>query len=123
MSQYIGAIDQGTTSTRFIIFDKQGSIAYAGALVQWIRDNLGLIKNASDIEDLAKGVKDNADVYCVPAFSGLSVGFWTDLNDLKKNWAVQSTFPPQKDKVWRENLYSGWQKAVKRTLNWTTDHN
>lgn len=197
----------------------EGSIAYAGALVQWIRDNLGLIKKASDIEDLAKSVEDNGDVYCVPAFSGLfaphwrsdargiiagltqfankghiaraviestafqtkdivdaikndfketvdlkhlkvdggmvanqllmqfqadilnvkvivpkivettalgaayaaglAVGFWSDLNDLKKNWEIQSTFAPTKDKAWRENLYSGWQKAVKRTFNWT----
>ncbi len=199
----------------------EGSIAYAGALVQWIRDNLGLIHTASEIEDLANSVEDNGDVYCVPAFSGLfaphwrsdargiiagltqfankghiaraviestafqtkdivdaikndfketmdlkhlkvdggmvknkllmqfqadilnvevivpkvvettalgaayaaglAVGFWSDLNDLKKNWAIQSTFSPTKDKAWRENLYSGWKKAVKRTLNWTTE--
>jgi len=196
----------------------EGSIAYAGALVQWVRDNLGLIKKASDIEALAKTVEDNGDVYCVPAFSGLfapywrsdargviagltrfankghlaravieatafqtkdivdavkkefkgkldlkslkvdggmvenevlmqfqadilnvavirprisettalgaayaaglAVGFWSGLDDLKKNWAVHSTYLPQKDAAWREMLSAGWEKAVQRTLNW-----
>lgn len=54
----------------------EGSIAYAGALVQWIRDNLGLIEKASDIETLAGTVEDNGDVYCVPAFSGLFAPYW-----------------------------------------------
>ncbi|OGR26534.1 MAG: glycerol kinase [Desulfobacterales bacterium RIFOXYA12_FULL_46_15] len=196
----------------------EGSIAYAGALVQWVRDNLGLIKKSSDIEALAKTVTDNGDVYCVPAFSGLfapwwrsdargviagltrfankghlaravleatafqtkdivdavkkefkgrldlkslkvdggmvenellmqfqadilntavirprvsettalgaayaaglAVGFWSDLKDLKKNWAVHSTYVPEKDAEWRETLSAGWEKAVQRTLNW-----
>ncbi len=63
----------GTQSACYAL---EGSIAYAGALVQWVRDNLGLIKNASDIEALAKTVKDNGDVYCVPAFSGLFAPYW-----------------------------------------------
>ncbi len=196
----------------------EGSIAYAGALVQWMRDNLGLIKKASDIETLAKTVEDNGDVYCVPAFSGLfapywrsdargviagltrfankghlaravmeatafqtkdivdavkkefqgglvlkslkvdggmvdnellmqfqadilntavirpkisettalgaayaaglAVGFWSGLDELKKNWAIHSIHEPKKDAAWRERLSSGWQKAVQRTLNW-----
>jgi len=200
----------------------EGSIAYAGALVQWIRDNLGLVKKASEIEDLARTVEDNGDVYCVPAFSGLfapywrsdargviagltqfankghlaraviestafqtkdivdavkkdfkdtidlkrlkvdggmvanqllmqfqadilnveviqpkvaettalgaayaaglAVGFWSGQKDLKKNWAIHSKFLPSKDEAWRKKIYSGWKKAVKRTLNWTTDH-
>jgi glycerol kinase len=54
----------------------EGSIAYAGALVQWIRDNLGLIQEASEIELLAETVEDNGDVYCVPAFSGLFAPYW-----------------------------------------------
>ena len=199
----------------------EGSIAYAGALVQWIRDNLGLIKKASDIEDLAKTVEDNGDVYFVPAFSGLfapywrsdargiiagltqfankghisraviessafqtkdivnaiqkdiknnislkhlkvdggmvsnrllmqfqadilnvevivpkvveitalgaayvaglAVGFWGDLDDLKKHWTVHETFLPAKDKAWREKLYLGWIKAVQRTFDWTKE--
>lgn len=54
----------------------EGSIAYAGALVQWLRDNLGLIKTASEIEPLAASVPDNGDVYFVPAFSGLFAPHW-----------------------------------------------
>lgn len=196
----------------------EGSIAYAGALVQWMRDNLGLIQKASDIEALAETVADNGDVYCVPAFSGLfaphwradargviagltqfagkghlaravleatafqtrdiveavkkefqgrldfkslkvdggmvenrllmqfqadilnvtvirpkisettalgaayaaglAVGVWSGLEELKRNWAVHSTYLPQKDGAWREKRSAGWEKAVQRTLNW-----
>ncbi len=196
----------------------EGSIAYAGALVQWIRDNLGLIKNAPEIETLAKTVEDNGDVYCVPAFSGLyaphwrsdargiiagltqfatkghiaraviestayqtkdiidaiqkdltnsfqlkhlkvdggmvanqllmqfqsdildtnvirpkilettalgaayaaglAVGYWLSTDDLKKNWAIHSTYEPQKDEAWRAKQFKGWQKAVQRTFDW-----
>lgn len=196
----------------------EGSIAYAGALVQWIRDNLGLIKSAHQIETLAKTVKDNGDVYCVPAFSGLyaphwrsdargviagltqfatkghiaraviestayqtkdivdaiqkdltgsfklrhlkvdggmvantllmqfqsdilnrkviqpkvlettalgaayiaglAVGYWSNKDDLKKNWAIHTTYESQQDELWRVNHFKGWQKAVQRTFNW-----
>ncbi len=54
----------------------EGSIAIAGALVQWLRDNLGLIEKSSDIEMLARTVKDNGGVYIVPAFSGLFAPYW-----------------------------------------------
>ena len=54
----------------------EGSIAIAGALVQWLRDNLGIIKESSEIEALAKSVPDNGDVYFVPAFSGLFAPRW-----------------------------------------------
>ena len=54
----------------------EGSIAVTGALVQWLRDNLGLIKSSADIEALAASVADNGDVYIVPAFSGLYAPWW-----------------------------------------------
>ncbi len=54
----------------------EGSIAIAGALVQWLRDNLGIIKHSPDIEALAASVPDNGDVYFVPAFSGLYAPYW-----------------------------------------------
>jgi glycerol kinase len=54
----------------------EGSIAVTGALVQWLRDNLGLIQKSSEIEALARAVKDNGDVYFVPAFSGLYAPYW-----------------------------------------------
>jgi glycerol kinase len=54
----------------------EGSIAIAGALVQWLRDNLKLIESSADIETLAQTVEDNGDVYFVPAFSGLFAPYW-----------------------------------------------
>ena len=54
----------------------EGSIAITGALVQWIRDNLGLIQTSSEIETLARTVEDNGGVYFVPAFSGLYAPYW-----------------------------------------------
>jgi glycerol kinase len=56
----------------------EGSIAIAGALVQWLRDNLGLIAASGDIEPLARSVPDNGDVYLVPAFSGLYAPYWRE---------------------------------------------
>ena len=54
----------------------EGSIAITGALVQWLRDNLGLIGASSEIETLARSVEDNGGVYFVPAFSGLYAPYW-----------------------------------------------
>jgi len=58
------------------IYALEGSIAVTGSLVQWIRDNLGIIKEAAEIEDLAKTVDDNGGAYFVPAFSGLFAPHW-----------------------------------------------
>ncbi|MBW1680809.1 MAG: glycerol kinase GlpK [Deltaproteobacteria bacterium] len=58
------------------VYSLEGSVAVAGALVQWLRDNLGLISTASEVEDLARSVKDNGGVYIVPAFSGLFAPYW-----------------------------------------------
>jgi glycerol kinase len=54
----------------------EGSIAVAGALVQWLSDNLGLIETSAEIEKLARSVEDNGGVYFVPAFSGLYAPHW-----------------------------------------------
>ena len=54
----------------------EGSVAIAGALVQWLRDNLGIIEKSPDIEALARTVNDNGGVYFVPAFSGLYAPHW-----------------------------------------------
>jgi glycerol kinase len=56
----------------------EGSVAIAGALVQWLRDNLGLVATSADIEALAASVGDNGDVYIVPAFSGLYAPYWQE---------------------------------------------
>lgn len=58
------------------VYALEGSIAITGALVQWLRDNLGLIKQSPEVEDLAKTVQDNGGIYFVPAFSGLFAPYW-----------------------------------------------
>ncbi len=60
------------------VYALEGSIAITGALVQWLRDNLGLIEKSSDIETLAFSVTDNGGIYFVPAFSGLYAPYWKD---------------------------------------------
>ena len=194
----------------------EGSIAITGALVQWMRDNVGMIEKSSDIETLARTVDDNGGIYFVPAFSGLfapywksgargviagltgyankghlsravleatayqtrevveamerdsgiqleslrtdggmvsnellmqfqadilgrtvvrpltrettalgaayaaglAVGFFKDLNELKKNWAVERTWKPLLESTRREQLYTAWKKAVTRSFDW-----
>jgi glycerol kinase len=57
-------------------FALEGSVAITGALVQWVRDNLGLIKESNEIQTLAEAVDDNGGAYFVPAFSGLYAPYW-----------------------------------------------
>lgn len=59
-----------------VYYALEGSVAIAGALVQWLRDNLGIIQKSTDIEKLAKSVEDNGGAYVVPAFSGLYAPYW-----------------------------------------------
>ena len=58
------------------IYALEGSIAMTGSLIQWLRDNLQIIKSAPDVEELANTVPDNGDCYFVPAFSGLYAPYW-----------------------------------------------
>ena len=58
------------------VYALEGSIAVAGSLVQWLRDNIGMISSAPEIEELAAKVDDNGGVYVVPAFSGLFAPYW-----------------------------------------------
>lgn len=60
------------------VYALEGSIAVAGSLVQWLRDNLGLISSAAEISELARTVADNGGAYIVPAFSGLFAPYWRD---------------------------------------------
>ncbi|KQV06091.1 glycerol kinase GlpK [Leifsonia sp. Root112D2] len=197
----------------------EGSIAVTGSLVQWLRDNLGLIKSAEEIEALAASVDDNGGAYFVPAFSGLfapywrsdargalvgltryvnkghiaravleatafqtrevldavnadsgvpltelkvdggmiannllmqfqadilgvpvvrpvvaettalgaayaaglAVGFWSDLDDLRKNWQEDSRWTPSMDDAESERLLRNWKKAVTKTFDWVDD--
>jgi glycerol kinase len=58
------------------VYALEGSIAITGALVQWLRDNLGLIQSAPEVETLAATVEDNGGIYFIPAFSGLFAPYW-----------------------------------------------
>ncbi len=59
-----------------IEYATEGSVFIAGAVTQWLRDGLGIIKSSKDVEKLARKVKDNGDVYLVPAFTGLGAPHW-----------------------------------------------
>ena len=197
----------------------EGSVAITGALVQWLRDNLGIIKNSPDIEKLAKEVDDNGGCYFVPAFSGLyapywkqdargvlvgltrfvnkshiaraaleatafqtwevleamekdagisitslrvdggmvvnqllmqfqsdilgeevicpkiiettalgaayaaglAVGYWENLDDLRKNWAIANTWKPNMSVDTRTKMRKQWKKAVTKSFDWAED--
>jgi glycerol kinase len=203
----------GTQPTHYAL---EGSIAITGALVQWLRDNLGIIQNSSDVETLAATEPDNGGIYFVPAFSGLyapywktsargvivgltrhtnkghlaravleatafqtrevleamekdsqvriavlrtdggmvenellmqfqadilnipvvrpavkettaigaayaaglATGFYSDIKDLRANWAVDRTWNPRMDEKTRESLFKSWKKSVTRSFDW-----
>ena len=65
----------GNAAARYAL---EGSVAITGALVQWLRDNLGLIAKSADVETLARTVQDNGGIYFVPAFSGLYAPYWKE---------------------------------------------
>jgi glycerol kinase len=67
------AVRLGTAPAQYAL---EGSVAVGGAVVQWLRDNLGLIRSSADVEPLARSVDDNGGVYFVPAFSGLYAPHW-----------------------------------------------
>ncbi len=194
----------------------EGSVAIAGALVQWLRDNLGIIKTSADVQKLAATVKDNGGAYFVPAFSGLyapywnnnargliagltrfvnkghiaravleatayqtrdvleamekdsgieikslrvdggmtvnellmqfqsdilgvevirpkmiettalgaayaaglAVGYWDNFEDLKENWGIDKKWQSEMQEPERVKSYSGWKKAIERSLDW-----
>lgn len=199
-----------------VTYALEGSVFIAGAAVQWLRDGLGLIKDAGEIEGLAASVSDNGGVFFVPALSGLgapywdsrargtivgltrgstkghlaqatlesmayqtrdvldamqsdsgvpltelkvdggaaannrllqfqsdilatrvhrpvvqettalgaaylaglAVGYWSDLDDLRRNWVLDREFKPEMASDRRAQLYGNWQRAVQRSQNW-----
>ena len=203
------------------VYALEGSVAVTGSAVQWLRDQLGMIKQASDIEALANSVSDNGGVYFVPAFSGLfapywrsdargcivglsrfndkghlaratlesicyqtrdvldamvkdsgvsleilkvdggatvndtlmqlqadilgvpvvrpvvaettalgaayaaglAVGFWSNIDDMRRNWKADRQWEPRWSADQREAGRVGWQKAIERTLNWVDVEN
>jgi len=201
------------------VYALEGSIPITGALVQWLRDNLGLFDSAPQIEDLARQVPDSGGIYFVPAFSGLfapywqsnargiiagltryinknhiaraaleatayqtrevleamekdsgvaltalkvdggmvynnllmqfqadildvpvirpqiaettalgaayaaglAVGYWDNLDELRRNWQIDHTWHPQMEESTRDQLYAGWLKAVQRSMDWVEE--
>ena len=59
-----------------VTYALEGSVAYCGSLIQWLRDNLQIIKDAAESESIARSVHDNGGVYFVPAFAGLFAPYW-----------------------------------------------
>ena len=202
--------------TQPAVYALEGSIAITGALVQWLRDNLGIIAKSAEVEQLARTVEDSGGIYFVPAFSGLfapywnakargliigltryinkghlaravleatayqtrevvdamnkdagvkltalkvdggmvvnellmqfqadilgvpvirptvaettslgaayaaglAVGFWSDLDGLRRYWKEDKRWLPTWDEARREAAYRGWLKAVQRSINW-----
>jgi glycerol kinase len=198
------------------VYALEGSIAITGALVQWLRDNLGLFDSSHQVEDCARRVPDSGGIYFVPAFSGLyapywqsdargliigltryinknhlcraaleatayqtrevleamerdsgmqltalkvdggmvfnetlmqfqadilgapvvrpkvaettslgaayaaglAVGFWDNLDDLRRNWEADRHWEPAMPEALREQFYRGWLKAVQRSMHW-----
>jgi len=198
------------------IYALEGSVAVTGSAVQWLRDQLGIIRKAEEIEAMANSVADNGGVYFVPAFSGLyaphwrsdargcivglsrfndkghlaratleaicyqtrdvldamvkdsgvklevlkvdggatanntlmqlqadilgvavvrpvvaettalgaayaaglAVGFWSDAEEMRRNWQADKQWEPRWSEDQRVAGYVGWQKAIERTLNW-----
>ena len=64
------------SSDNKVTYALEGSVFIAGAAIQWLRDSLGLIKNARETEDIANSLDDLKDIYVVPAFAGLGAPYW-----------------------------------------------
>lgn len=103
----------------------EGSIFVAGAGVQWLRDEMDMLKDVGQSDVL------NVDVLrpeCVETtalgaayLAGIAVGYWKDLEDIRRNWALFNTFHPDMPEEKREKLLSGWKRAVKCALAWAEE--
>ncbi len=91
----------------------EGSVFVAGAVVQWLRDGLGLIENSSAVEALARQVDSTDGVYFVPAFTGLGAPYWK--SDARGTTADQME-RAQRGLIWRELLWN--QSPGRRATSW-----
>jgi len=82
--------------------------------------NNDLMQFQADILGVAVERPEVAETTALGAayLAGLAVGFWKDTGDVTKNWALDRRFEPQMDKEKREKLFTGWKKAVQRSLDW-----
>ncbi len=97
----------------------EGSIAITGALVQWLRDNLGIIQASSDVEALARTVADNGGVYFVPAFSGLYAPYWReDARGVITGLTRYATRATLQEQCWKRLRFrfARWSKPWRKIL-------
>ena len=106
------------------VYALEGSIAVAGALVQWLRDNLGLIERSSDIEILASQVTDSGGVYFVPAFSGLFAPHWrTDARGIIAGLTAFAAAPHLARAVLESTAFQTWEivEAMEKESGYVID--
>ena len=104
----------------------EGSVFVAGAVVQWLRDELRMIKDAASTKEYAMKVENTAGVYIVPAFSGLgapylaglATGYWKDKDEIKKNWRLDAEYDAHMSPDERRKLLKNWKHAVNSALFW-----
>jgi glycerol kinase len=93
-----------------ITYCLEGSIFIGGAVVQWLRDGLGVLASSADVESLAAQVSDSGGVCFVPAFVGLGAPYWE----------LDREYRPALASAEREALVARWRKAVGRSLDWAS---
>jgi len=127
MGKYILGIDQGTTGTTAVIFDRAANIissAYSelrvdgggtknDLLMQFQADILGI--------PVDRPVITETTVLGAAYLAGLAVGYWQSLEEIAANWQVDRRFEPQISEDQRETLYHGWKKAISRAAGWLKD--
>jgi glycerol kinase len=93
----------------------EGSVAVTGSAIQWLRDQLGIISSASEVESLASSVKDNGGVTFVPAFSGLFAPYWR--SDARGRNAVGLTRANTKAHIARAALEADFVIKTKEVID------
>lgn len=107
------------------VYALEGSVAVAGALVQWLRDKLGLIERSADIEILASQTADSAGVYFVPAFSGLFAPYWrTDARGIIAGLTGYAGAPHIARAVLESTAFQTWEivEAMEKDSGYTIDN-
>ena len=116
-----------------VTYALEGSVFVGGAVIQWLRDEMRFLSEASDAEYYAQKVDSTGGVYFVPAFTGLGapywdmyargaiVGIWHDPDELRRQWRCDVSFLPHMTAEQREKNRRGWAKAVGRSLDWARE--
>ena len=96
----------------------EGAIFVTGATVQWLRDGLGIIDAASELEALASQCSSTGGVYLVPAFAGLAADVWPSTEAISEHWQLDLAVEPQAPRTTVDTAYANWKRAVERSRNW-----